>query len=276
MSQALPSGQQPLDPSVERVCSRTGLLLRPAAEQLVWRVAKTSYGGLRPPLRDVGDDRRHWGRYDVVGHRTAYGASPRAACFAESLAAQRVGLGPAVPKWQDLFDDPPIPGVTSLLGAAQAEWATWNHLRPGAIARGWRDERLVYQLRLPAAGWFVDIERSESVSAIGEALGQELRQLGLSNLTVGVLRAEERNVTTTVASWIWRQVLDDGSYPHGIRFGSKYNSTWACWAIWLRAVDDGKSLAHEPTKGDMGTEIKDCQHDPDLASVAQLFGLRCF
>lgn len=261
---------------VQHLCSKTGLLLRPAAQQRIWRVAKTSYGALNPQQRPASGDRSDWGRYDVPGGRTAYGASPKEATFGESLASQRLKLTKSAPTWEDLFDDAPPPGVTSLLEAVEREWAERKYMPPGTVAAGWRHERLVYELRLPDSGWFIDIERAESISAISTALKSDLAGLGLQTLTVANLRGEQRTLTTTIATWLRSQVLHDGSLPHGIQFGSKHDSDWTCWAIWLRRLDDGLSAASEPTKSDSGTEIKSCDQNEELGRVVKLFDLRCF
>jgi hypothetical protein len=264
------------DVAVEHVCAETGLLLRPAARQTIWRVAKLSYGALNPLPRVEGADRSDWGRYDVAGHRTGYGASPREATYGEALASQRLKFTHDAPTWQELFDDPPPPGVDSLLEAVEMEWKERGFMAPGTVPAGWRHDRLIYELRLPPTGWFIDIERAESIAAISRALKSELAVLGYERLTVGDLRSERRELTTTIAEWLREQVLDDGSLPHGVRFGSKHDSTWTCWAIWLRALDDGKPVTAEPTKANSGTEIKICDQNPELQRVVQLFDLKCF
>lgn len=280
MSQALQAG---LDVAagagvaVERVCARTGLVLRPAARQQIWRVAKSSYGALNPLPRDPHDDRAEWGRYDVAGHRTAYGASPREATYGEALASQRLKFkGDDDPSWGHLFDDPPPRGVDSLLDAIKQEWEREGYMPPGTVSGGWRHDRLVYELRLPHSGWFIDIERVESIAAISRALRANLAAFDLEHLSVGHLRSERRALTTTIAGWLRDQVLDDGSLPHGVQFASKHDSTWTCWAIWLRALDDGKPVTAEPTKADSGTEIKGCDQNHELHRIVQLFDLKCF
>lgn len=268
------TGQVGVD--VEHLCAKTGLLLRPAAQRRIWRVAKTSYGALNPQQRQHGADRSDWGRYDVAGHRTAYGASPREATYGESLASQRLKFTRSAPTWQALFDDEPPSGVTSLLEAVELEWQERQYMPPSTVAAGWRHERLIYELRLARSGWFIDIERTESIAAISHALKDELAALGLQSLTIGHLRSEQRDITTIIAGWLRDQILDDGSLPHGIQFGSKHDSTWTCWAIWLRAVDDGQHVSAEPTKSDSGSEIKDCNQNHELQRIVQLFKLKCF
>jgi hypothetical protein len=260
----------------DRQCSKTGLQLEPASGQRIWRIAKTSYGPLNPQERKAQSHRRDWGRYDVLGHRTIYGASPAVASYAESLAAQRLRFTREGPALTELFDDLDPDDQTSLLEAVERDWAERNHMAPGTVAAGWRLERRLYELRLPRNGWFVAIERAESITAVSAALKSELGDLGLDQLSVGDLRSEHRVLTTTIADWVWHQTLDDGTKPHGIRFGSKHDSTWSCWAIWLRAVDDGKRLSAELTKSDKGAHILDCEHNPEMARVMKLFKIRCF
>jgi len=256
----------------ERVCASTGMVLVPAAAGTVWRIAKTSYGALGPPQRPLTGTRDGWGRYDAAGHRTVYGASTAQAAYAESLAVFRPKFTRDGLMLSDLFDDA---GHTSLLDQVAAEWAEREHMPPGSLPAGWRSDRLLYQLSLPVTGWFVDVERAETIAALSAALGGELARFGLETLTTAHLRGDDRDVTTTVAGWIRDQVLDDGSLPHGIRFGSKHDSTWTCWAIWLRALDDGKDLTSEPTTAAAGLAIDDAAHNPDLNHVLTLFHLRC-
>jgi hypothetical protein len=93
---------------------------------------------------------------------------------------------------------------------------------------------------------------------------------------VGDLRGENRHLTTAVAAWIHSRVLDDGSLPHGIVYGSKHGTDYKCWAIWLRNVDDDRDASTEPTKAGAGKEIELPRHNPPLAAVAKHFGLRIF
>jgi hypothetical protein len=253
----------------------TALTIEPAAGGTVWRIAKTSFGPMNPQLRPPSTPRLEWGRYDVVHHRTIYGASPAAAAYGESLAALRLKFNQR-DALSDLFDDSDDESVIgrTLLDEVTTEWSERNHMAPGTVNAGWRRERLLYKITLPATGWFVDIESADSVAAISQALRPELGSLGLQSLTVSNLRGENREITTRIAEWVRAQVLDDGSLPHGIRFGSKHGSDWNCWAVWLRAVDDGKHRRFEPTKADRGSEILDPEHNQALSEVARLFELK--
>ena len=39
-----------------------------------------------------------------------------------------------------------------------------------------------------------------------------------------------------------------GSLAHGITYSSKSGVNYTCYAVWLRALDDGKTLRSEPTR----------------------------
>lgn len=258
---------------VDRICARTGLVLRPAAQQVIWRVAKASYGALYVPPRPEGSDRADWGRYDVAGHRTAYGASPPEAAYAEALASQRLTFTHPAPAWGELFDDAPPSGAESLLQVVAREWHDRGYMAPGTVSAGWRHDRLIYELRLPDSGWFVDVEHEVSIRSISRALKGQLEALGLEHLALSDLRSERRELTTAIAAWLREQLLDDGSLPHGVEFGSRHDRAWRLWAIWLRRVDAGADVSAEPTKADGGRQIAARDENAELDRTARLFGL---
>lgn len=269
-----------------RTCSRTGLRLRRAESQQIWRIAKISYGALNPPLRDMASSRSDWGRYDTPGGRTIYGASPAEASYAESLASQKVDRLLIATSMDELFDlDEQTSSDEWLIDVVRSEWATAHHMSPGTIAQGWREARLIHKMTLPLTGWFVEVEAAESISSITRGLRPVLVTAGvLSNetgredmrLTTGELKGRNRSLTTEIAGWVRAQELDDGSRPHGIVYESKHSSGWACWAIWLRALDDGKEALAEPTKACDGQPISSPEHNDPLRRVASLFDLRVF
>jgi hypothetical protein len=261
------------DDGAPHVCASTGLALVPSTGGTIWRLAKSSYGPLNPEKRKSGGNSEEWGRYDVRQHRTVYGAQPIEASYAESLAFARKRMTLDQPQLRELFDDVDPADTTALLEAVQREWAERHHMLPGQLNAGWRYERLIHEIYLPADGWFVDIEASDSVAAASDAVGGALAALGVKNLTVGHLRGEDRRVTTAVAEWVWPLVLDDGSLPLGIRFGSKHGSDWTCWAVWLRAVDDDKPSA-ERTTASPGTPVEDPEHNPPLQHICNMFHIK--
>lgn len=252
-------------------CEKTGLSLVPATGQTAYRIAKTSYGPMNPPVRPERGKRTEWGRFDVAGYRTAYAGSTEDCAYAESLAFAKPDIGNV--DLSEIFDDEPD-GAT-LLEAVQQEWADACHMRPGEVAAGWRRERLMHQMSLPQSGWFVGIDYPESIAAVEANLSGSLSMAGVSRLTTSHLYGEDRALTTSIAEWVWHQVLYDGSLPHGIVYSSKHGANWRCWAIWLRAMDDGKPVSSEPTFANEGAEIRGPNHNKALKRVTTNFNIHC-
>lgn len=274
MVSAFPTRRRSVSTLSPQICGRTGLALVPSDGLMGFRIAKPSYGPLNPPLRLLAVDRLKWNRYDVVDGRTIYAASSLEGAYGESLASFRPALD--IPL-SDLFDDVG-PGGGTLAAAVAADWA--NLIGPGRLPASWRKERCQFELTLPADGWMVDVEHAESISSVTKGCGPQLAQQGLKSFNVADLRGPSRQVTTTVATWVRSQVLEDGSRPHGIQYGSKLGSNWLCWAVWLRVVDDGSDPAQdvlrEPTKADSGSEIKPPGQNATLAAVARQLQLHLF
>jgi len=172
------------------------------------------------------------------------------------------------------FFDMASGGGKSIIRQVAEEWSTLQHMAPHTVEQGWRDERLIYTLRLPPSGHFVRLDTSNSIAVVTAALGRDLARLGVRRLTTAALAGEDRRVTTLIAEWVWSQTLADGAKPHGIEYGSKHGNNWRCWAIWLRRIDDG--LAGELTTSDKGSQIMEPRQNPALEQVAELFNLKVF
>ena len=252
----------PAGGSGSRQCAKTGLMVVPATSQTVWRIAKTVHGSLNPPLRHGGDDRSGWGRFDVDGGETAYFASTPECAYAEVLAYLRRRLGEA----DSLAKDAAAVGlsITEFAAAVEKDWKNAGHSPPGYVPRYWRDERGLYEMTLPAAGWWVDLATPGSIAAVETALGSVLSSLGVTSLDLAVLYGADRSVTTTIAEWVSTQTLDDASTPLGIVYDSKH-ATGQAWAYWLPvdtspAVDEKREYSVE-------------DDDPDLITVSKRFGI---
>ncbi|MFV1356211.1 RES domain-containing protein [Mycolicibacterium fortuitum] len=255
---------------VQRVCSVTQLALIPSTGTPAWRIAKESYGPMNPPVRTPKTPRGQWGRYDVLNHRTIYAGVPVHSAYAESLAFARPDVDTEL---SEHFDDDTYFG--SLEEEIIKEWMERDHMAPHQIAAAWRNERLIYPLTLPPSGWFVDIEHSASIGSIIDNLQPALSMADVPQLTTSHLRGEDRALTTNIAEWVHKQILDDGSLPLGIVYGSKHDSHWQNYAIWLRAMDDGKDTSSEPTRSGPGETIDKPEHNPALRYVCDVFDLHC-
>ena len=125
-------------------------------------------------------------------------------------------------------------------------------------------------LRFEAGPW-VDIAHSETLAALNGALGSLLYEVEVEQtLTLAEVTSGRREVTTILASWIRDQVLDNGSYPMGIRFPSKHGAVGHCWAFWLRRADIG--LMDDPVTSDAGTQIRG--NDPAYTYALEHHGIR--
>jgi hypothetical protein len=149
-------------------------------------------------------------------------------------------------------------------------------LQPTEIARQWRDERHIYELQLPSAGWFVDIGHGDSLAALNSGSGPIAGLVAPTRLlTLEDLLGTDRALTCAIATRLHQIVLDDGWQPQGIFFRSKRGTEGECWAVWLRATDDGWPSG-EPTQVVGGLPIRHPSEDPDLMTAANALNLCLF
>lgn len=242
-----------------KVCGATGLLLVRSRGR-AYRIGKSKYDQLKPPMRGSGADRDDWGRWDSPGGSTIYLASSIRGAFGEVLPYLSNGL-PQTPL-SDLFDDVD-PGDTQTLDRAVAhELPALGPCR--AVTQGWRLQRNIYVFDLPDDGWFIDIQAAESIAAINDwRLGDGAPA---DRLTVSELTGKHRFDTTTIAGWVRSRVLDDGTLPLGIRYLSKHGTNLVNYAYWPRALDDGKTHLSEPLKLVEQYAVRKDDHDLSVAA----------
>lgn len=251
--------------------------MQPVSGQIFFRLAKPSYGPMNPPKRAHDGNRAEWGRFDIPGEQTLYGAVPEEAAYAESLANFRVSADIADTRVQELFEHEPfLQGRKSLESVIQDEWRKQNHMDIGKLPSGWRDERAMYELTLPESGWLIDITHSESLAALNRECRPLLNDYRLAHITSGELLGVDRGLTTRISEWAWSRTLEDGSLPHGILFPSKHGDDFTCVAIYLRALGDGKHVSAEPTTSDAGHGIEPPSRNPALKRVTRMFDLKCW
>jgi len=252
-----------------RVCTRTGLVLIPAAGEREYRVALASYGPLNPPLRGpAGSDVLAWSRHDTHGGRTIYTASTRGCAFDEVLAGfrRRLGVKDALSKDAAAVELT----VGEFIAAVEEDWASLGVPYPGHLPAAWRTGRLMFTVTLPVTGWWVALDAPESIAAVRAVMGDRLALFGVTDLDLTVLYGGNRRATVEIANWVRSSVLDDGAGPHGIVYRSRHagGDVHACW---LRAVDAGSPLTTEPVTADAGAPITAA--DPDLRATAGRYGL---
>lgn len=224
------------------VCAATGLNIVPSNGRTIYRVAQAKYGPLDPKPRDrtgdpVGEE---WSRWDTPG-RTVYGGSTAVGAFIEVL--EYIRPAPPAIAMTDLFDDVDSDDAVTLDAQIARELPAHGAMPFRSISQGWRQSRRLYEIRLPADGWFIDVTGASSVATITSRQAELLAALGAEQLTLSELTnssPEARSLTTGIATWIRESVvLEDGSRPHGITYPSKWGATLANWAVWMRRTDDG-------------------------------------
>lgn len=257
-----------MNPRAPRTCTTTGLRLLPCSGDLGHRIARSNHPAVSAPTRiSAGEDshaeRSSWGRYDAAGTETLYTAGDRAGAFAEVLAAFKVPLGTG----SALEVDARALGLTleEFLADVAADWEERSFMQTGTLPRSWRDDRVALRIRHPDTGWLVDVEHPDTLSALEPGLRPHLLVGGWTSFTTAALRSEDRSLTTAAADLVHDAILDDGSHPVGIHFGSKHGGSW-CRATWLDRTRDLTVLSSEAVDLD----------DPDLRTVTRRFGLRAF
>lgn len=222
-----------------RVCQRTGLAVVHQPDVALWRVFKTADGPLNPPIRSGSPDER-WGRFDVPGVATVYGATHSRGAYVETLAA----LAPAAVDYAELFDDV-APGQDPV---AQ-DWSDMHHMPPGSTATQWRRDRQLGEMLLLRPGQYIDVMAGDTISMLRRHFREWApnQDPAHQRIDTSVLTCPDRAVTCAVAKWLREQVLDDGSIPAGIRYVSRHGGELSCWAVWvdlggLTNPDDVKPL----------------------------------
>jgi hypothetical protein len=224
------------------ICTSTGLNIVASSGQSIFRVAQTKYGPVSPPLRIPGvHPVEGWSRWDTPG-RTIYGGSTEIGAFVEVL--EYITPDPPAIPLTELFDDVAADDTDTLADQIARELPPHGGMAYRSIPQGWRQVRSIYELKLPSGGCFVDITGANSISVVSDQLGSTLlADCGIGRLTLSELTSSSedlKKLTTGIATWIRETVhLHDGERPHGIFYPSKWGSTLANWAMWLRRKDDG-------------------------------------
>lgn len=216
--------------------------------------------------------RTQWGRFDVPG-QTFYTAESAECAFGEVLAPFRRSIDGRDP----LAADAEASGIPleDFLEDVAGEWEERGFMGMGAIPKSWREDRQLHTIETRIGGWLVEIEHPDSMGAIERACGAALAEAGVDTLTVGILRGDDRDVTTLVAehlAGLAGRTLVAGEAPIGVHFGSKHGYGW-CQGYWLGNFPD-ESLE----RGALHVQRSDpiSAWDSAFTTVAQRFGIRSF
>jgi hypothetical protein len=264
-----------LSSSTTVVCAATGLDIVPSAGRSIFRVAQSTYGPLNPPPRNGEGNpaTEQWSRWDTPG-RTIYGGSTAVGAFVEVLEYIRPAPPPTA--LTELFDDVDDDDAVTLDTQIARELPAHGAMPYRSISRGWRQSRRLYEIQLPANGWFIDVTGASSVATLNRERSDLLSMLGTEQLTLSELTDSSpaaKLLTTGIAAWIRDSViLQDGSRPHGIAYPSKWGSTLENWAMWMRRTDD--DTGPDPIKIIDTVEVG--KHTAALVEAASLRGLSIY
>jgi hypothetical protein len=137
-------------------------------------------------------------------------------CFGETLARLR-----------------PSPALVEL---ARADWESSGFMPPGAVPAEWRQRRLAVRVTAPADARFLDVEHPDTHRVLERTpLGSVLPVLGLTEIDVSAIRGGDRRLTRLISYWAYQQRDEHGEPLYGgIRYLSRLNSDWECWAVFDR------------------------------------------
>jgi hypothetical protein len=186
-------------------------------------------------------------RFDspIGDYRVLYFGTLLESCFGETLARLR-----------------PSPRLATV---AQAEWANNNFMPPGAVPAEWRQRRLAVRVQTPTTMRFLDVEHPDTHRALERSLGSILPIYDLAGLDVAAIRGGDRRVTRLISYWAHQQRDEKGlSRYAGVRYLSRLNTAWECWAVFDRTPLD--EVERRPIS----------RTDLALDRVARHFGLQVF
>jgi hypothetical protein len=234
-------------------CPRTGLILAKAPQVALWRVFAKRHGLLNPPPR-TGEPELGWGRFDVSGIATLYGAMNSRGAFVEALSS----FTPAQIDVHELFDD-----IAQGQDPIAKDWENSQHMPPGSVPAQWRVDRQLAEFVVEDTGWYADVLASNTIATLRRnATGWAPSSL-LSNIKKfdsSALLGPDRAITSALSHWLSQQVLDDGSKIQGITYLSKHGSDLNCWALWVDLkgsdqIEETQRLVAKRVKEESCTEI---------------------
>lgn len=217
-------------------------------EQGVWRVGRSPdpIYFAAPPSPAHLDSPTAGNRFDspTQDYRVCYFATKLDGCFGETLARFR--------------PDP------KLLAVSREE----GFMLAGEIPADWRHRRLAVRARPVGNGTptrFVDAEALDTRQVLRGELGELLAYHGHKDLDVAIVRGADRRITRWIGRWAYEQRNEDGTPTYaGIRYLSRLNTRWECWAVFDRVQLE--ELERRPI----------LRGDDALSRVARCFDLTVF
>lgn len=208
-----------------------------------------------PPWKYVGvnrfDDPRYSEEQEAPGDncfRTIYASTQRAGAFGETIASLRPSIE-LLAELREVDDDESLD----------------TELFHGRVPEDWRRPRSLGLLKLDRALRFVDVDDPQTLARLRIDLAPTVRHLGLEDLDLSAIMGSNRPLTQEVARFVHERTDTDGlALYSGIRYVSRLNLGWECWALF---VDRLEGHCEHPV---VETIFSD---DPGLLEAAAYLGL---
>jgi len=186
-------------------------------------------------------------RYDraVSDYRVWYFATSREGCYGETLASFRPD-----PQLADIEEE--------------------DQMAVGDIPADWRANRVALKATFPEGRVFLDVEDATTRNSlrVEPLIAPVLTALSREDLDVSDVRSGDRRLTRWISEWAWEQEVESDSGQAaalaGVRFLSRHNSDWECWAVF-------EDVVVEPIE-----QISILPTDSELLEVAKLYGLNIY
>jgi hypothetical protein len=189
------------------------------APERLWRVhrgADPLY--VRRPRASTRSDPGAGNRFDSPdgSYGVLYFGSSLIGCLGEVLARLR-----------------PKPALAALVAD---DWAEMGVMGPGQVPRDWRERRSAAQVSLPDSLPFVDVDASATHQLLRTELALGLSSLGYQDLDISTVRGPDRRLTQMISQWAYMAGLEDDMPRYaGLRYKSRVDDAWECWAIFDEA-----------------------------------------
>lgn len=201
-----------------------------------------------PPRADDLDYPKAGNRFDspTENFSVCYFATDLRACFGETLSRFRPN---------PLLDE-----------AAEED----GFMQVGEVPADWRNQRIAVQATfLPSETLptirFLDVEALKTRRELEQQLAPLLAYYRYTELDVPTVRGGDRRVTRWIGKWAFEQRDGDGTPLFaGIRYLSRLNTDWECWAVFHDV--EIKELSRQPIE----------RENPSLTAIARAFDIRVF
>lgn len=222
----------------------------------VWHVGYAPDAWAWVPWRYADDEGLFGGRWDDQQgqFRTLYTADSLLGCFLELLAKLRPSE-PVLAGLDEFEDD----GSLELFPDAPQ----------GTVGHSWLDGREYGSAQ--QVGSYCFITHSRSIAALIAHYPLEAHGLTPSDVDTALLKdAHDRELTRSIARWLYDLHVNEGPVVDGVRFLSRHGDDIRVWAVFERADDGARSGKILPS-GDSHRVHPDL---PELQEAFRRFGLR--